>query len=65
MTKWHKSPPPEIGWWPASIKMNKQALRWWNGKYWSINAYINYTAEEAAARFWGDNPVPLYLKEQL
>ena len=35
MTKWHKGPPPSIGWWPASVIRNTNALRWWNGERWS------------------------------
>ena len=32
---WHEGPPPEIGWWPASIGRNAECLRWWNGEFWS------------------------------
>jgi hypothetical protein len=35
MTKWHKGPPPSIGWWPASVNRDENILRWWNGQYWS------------------------------
>lgn len=36
--KWHKGPPPSIGWWPASYQRRPEVLRWWNGKEWSIGA---------------------------
>ena len=48
MTTWHKGPPPSTGWWPASVVRNKNALRWWDGKYWSDSADPSYTAGEAA-----------------
>jgi len=32
---WRQGPPPEIGWWPASISGDAEILRWWNGSYWS------------------------------
>lgn len=33
--KWHKGPPPSLGWWPASINECFGIYRWWNGMYWS------------------------------
>ena len=48
MTKWHKGPPPEIGWWPASVYKDKYSLRWWNGKYWSGVAFPYHDAHYAA-----------------
>jgi hypothetical protein len=36
MIKWHKGPPPSIGWWPASHHEDDSILRWWNGEYWSV-----------------------------
>jgi hypothetical protein len=33
---WHSSPPPSIGWWPASVCEDDYVIRWWNGKHWSI-----------------------------
>lgn len=34
---WRKGPPPEIGWWPASIGGRfVDALRFWDGKSWSM-----------------------------
>jgi hypothetical protein len=37
--EWFKGPPPEIGWWPASLLMNHpEVLRWWDGKDWSTGA---------------------------
>jgi hypothetical protein len=46
--EWHKGPPPSIGWWPASSCMAKDALRWWDGMYWSCVAFIDDSDEEAA-----------------
>jgi hypothetical protein len=34
--KWHKGPPPSIGWWPASVSHFQESLRWWDGECWSI-----------------------------
>ena len=46
MTKWHKGPPPSIGWWPASIQKDAGSLRWWDGECWS-----NAAEEKSSA--WG------------
>jgi hypothetical protein len=46
MTKWHKGPPPSIGWWPASVVRDANILRWWNGWCWSA------AAEEKSSQ-WG------------
>lgn len=46
--KWHKGPPPEIGWWPASLVQDEQAIRWWNGKFWSVAAFPEDSAKKAA-----------------
>lgn len=45
--KWHKGSPPSIGWWPASCAGNIKAIRWWDGKRWSITASPENTAKEA------------------
>lgn len=37
--KWNSGPPPSIGWWPASLARNPEALRWWDGKRWSKVAW--------------------------
>lgn len=44
--KWHKKPPPHIGWWNTAISCtkrdsHKKVWRWWNGKYWSAPALPN------------------------
>ena len=39
MTTWHKGPPPSIGWWPASISRDRDAIRWWDGEFWSAPCY--------------------------
>lgn len=48
--KWHKGPPPEIGWWPASINEDPQSIRWWNGKFWSCSCFPEESSEIAKAR---------------
>jgi hypothetical protein len=48
--KWHKGPPPSIGWWPASIDRDPESIRWWNGKYWSYPSYPDYPDFLAASR---------------
>lgn len=44
--KWHKGPPPHVGWWNASQYMFEDCWRWWDGKQWSKPA-------------WADEPVHL------
>lgn len=46
--KWHKGPPPSIGWWPASCAKNINSIRWWDGKRWSLNADPSMTKAQAA-----------------
>jgi hypothetical protein len=48
--KWHKGPPPSVGWWPASSNRNPQVIRWWNGKWWGVCCLSFFTAKEAARR---------------
>ena len=48
MSKWHKGPPPSVGWWPASICENANMIRWWDGKNWSFPALECDPAERAA-----------------
>lgn len=43
MTKWHKGPPPSVGWWQASAFRDPSMLRWWNGSYWSECAWKGCT----------------------
>lgn len=33
--KWHKGPPPHVGWWNASTHRVIGIWRWWDGKTWS------------------------------
>lgn len=33
--KWHKGPPPHIGWWNASAWRFGNIWRWWDGEKWS------------------------------
>ena len=46
--KWHKGPPPSIGWWPASHMRDARTLRWWCGQKWSLGACQSWTAKQAA-----------------
>jgi hypothetical protein len=47
--KWHKGPPPHIGWWNASVsKYCKTGWRWWNGVYWSAASFPHNTIKEVA-----------------
>jgi hypothetical protein len=52
MNKWHKGPPPSIGWWPASNCRNEHILRWWDGANWSDATVgsMNSTQAGKAAR---------------
>jgi hypothetical protein len=45
---WHSSPPPSLGWWPASAGRNENVFRWWNGRNWSYSASSGETARLAA-----------------
>lgn len=49
-TVWHKGPPPSVGWWPASNCRFPDAHRYYNGKWWSVAAWQELSAEEAAER---------------
>ena len=33
--KWHKGPPPHVGWWLASVGCIDNIWRWWDGTAWS------------------------------
>lgn len=46
--QWRKGPPPEIGWWPASVTQDPESIRWWNGAAWSAPAIPDNNAEDAA-----------------
>ena len=46
--KWHKGPPPHIGWWNASSIGYHEIWRWWDGKRWSQPASDHHLAEKAA-----------------
>ena len=47
-TIWNYGKPPSIGWWPASICQQKRAIRWWNGKVWSVASSPDCDKETAA-----------------
>ena len=65
--KWHKGPPPSIGWWPASVNRASSSLRWWDGAGWSHAVFEGYpleiVIEQASMRApkrppieWADRP---------
>lgn len=45
--KWHKGPPPHVGWWNASFMKSHDCWRWWNGFFWSEPAWPEYAAKYA------------------
>ena len=47
---WKSGPPPSVGWWPASCFNDVSVIRWWNGRYWSADAYRHMSAYVAAER---------------
>jgi hypothetical protein len=50
MQKWHKGPPPSVGWWPASWNRIDAIFRWWDGALWSAGAVAGFTARKAAKK---------------
>ena len=56
--KWHKGPPPSVGWWPASDGRMPDYYRWWNGFFWSRPAQSWMASAEAAheAQFPNSRP---------
>lgn len=52
--KWHKGPPPSVGWWPASMWRDAACLRWWDGHNWGKACYAlqdkNVAANKAHMR---------------
>lgn len=47
MSKWHRGPPPSVGWWPASFMRSMETLRWWDG-VWSRGVSAGSSAATAA-----------------
>lgn len=37
--KWHRGPPPFVGWWMSSLDRCADYWRWWDGEKWSIAAH--------------------------
>jgi hypothetical protein len=66
--KWNKGAPPSVGWWPASVQHDRNVIRWWNGKYWSVAANPKITAETAANmasfRFYESDKEPIKWTER-
>lgn len=48
--KWHKGPPPSVGWWPASAVRSESVLRWWDGVNWSWGCSVDKSAKEAGEK---------------
>jgi hypothetical protein len=48
--KWHKGPPPSIGWWPASVCFDTECIRWWDGNKWGDACYANTSVKVAEIR---------------
>lgn len=44
---WRRGPPPEIGWWPASVHRTPTVLRFWDGRVWSSGAPMHMPSEAA------------------
>jgi hypothetical protein len=60
---WQSSPPPGVGWWPASTDNDAETLRWWDGTRWSIGCHCSRTADEsawAAAQKSNNRPGSIY-----
>jgi hypothetical protein len=45
MRKWHRGPPPHVGWWNASLLQDPICWRWWNGGAWSIDVETTFSTE--------------------
>lgn len=45
--KWHKGPPPHVGWWNASAFRSPNIWRWWDGHRWSLSVSSGRSADEA------------------
>ena len=50
MVKWHKGPPPYVGWWPASMRGDENMLRWWDGFGWSCCVHKRERKEQEILR---------------
>ena len=60
--KWHKGPPPSVGWWPASYMRNERMLRWWDGQAWSRAANQAWGAKQAAREALQPSPYQADIK---
>ena len=47
--KWHKGPPPSVGWWPASMNRVSSVYRWWDGAGWSLACMQHASADTVLA----------------
>lgn len=45
---WHKGPPPNVGWWNASLNRDKNLWRFWDGESWSGAAAPQNSIEEVS-----------------
>jgi hypothetical protein len=47
--RWHKGPPPSMGWWPTLVlKTSLAGYRWWDGECWSWPSFAHESAAKAA-----------------
>lgn len=51
--KWHKGPPPHVGWWLTRYRTSggryvHEFWRWWNGWLYSLGVEGEETVDEAA-----------------
>jgi len=48
--RWHKGPPPSLGWWPTKHYHNRDSAtyRWWDGEVWSWPTFMHESADKAA-----------------
>jgi hypothetical protein len=59
--KWHKGPPPSVGWWPASANRIESLICFWDGAQWSAACSPSMTAEYAAHRAATKHPHSKYV----
>ena len=51
--KWHKGPPPHVGWWLASVNCLDHIWRWWDGVAWSHSLEDSET-NIYSVKFWAE-----------
>ena len=48
--KWHKGPPPYVGWWNVRLTSDPESpyWGWFDGEWWSVFALFHNSAKSAA-----------------